>query len=173
MSCPLGSNDICLSLLNYYNLKIILVHRLLIIKISDYLLVENHWWYNYYVKCYLHFMCNPERLHHDVTKARHTERSRYIHFTMRHSTLNDHKPLSREVTCQVRGVVARLAERGGGVVQLHEHLHVQRQARESVVRVAVQRQPRQRIVPLQHISGNDKTFVNIMLNIMQYHKKVH
>lgn len=52
------------------------------------------------------------------------------------------------------GLVVRLAERGGGVVQLHEHLHVQRQARAAVVRVHVQRQPRQRVVALQDVSAN-------------------
>lgn len=44
-----------------------------------------------------------------------------------------------------------LAERGGRVVELHEGLHVQRQTGQAVVRAAVQRQPRQRVVPLQHV----------------------
>lgn len=38
------------------------------------------------------------------------------------------------------------------MVQLHQHLHVQRQAGETVVCGAVQRQPRQRVVAFEHVS---------------------
>lgn len=43
-----------------------------------------------------------------------------------------------------------------GVVQLHQLLHMHRQARQAVFRVVVQREPRESVVAFQHKSANKK-----------------